>query len=109
MTKQLEKRLIEPTHKKELVTPYIEENQQSFFSKPLETTSRIDKMISSAITKENLKILAKEADSLSGKEREKLVEFFKTLPPEHLTELKGESDTAQKAWDEQYGLVLRNK
>jgi hypothetical protein len=66
-------------------------------------------MISSTITKENLKLLAKEADNLSGKEREKLVEFFKTLPSEQLAEIKRESDTAQKAWDEQYGLVLRNK
>lgn len=66
-------------------------------------------MISSVITMENLKILAKEADTLSGKDREKLVEYFKTLPSEQLAEIKAESETAQKAWDEQYGLVLRDK
>ncbi|HAT8180243.1 TPA: hypothetical protein JA361_12475 [Legionella pneumophila] len=109
MTQQLEIRLIEPTHQRETVTAYKEVNMQSFFSNTSEATSRIDKMISSVITMENLKILAKEADTLSGKEREKLVDFFKTLPPEQLIELKRESDTAQKAWDEQYGLVLRNK
>ncbi|CZG84934.1 TPA: hypothetical protein JBD88_12985 [Legionella pneumophila subsp. pneumophila] len=109
MTKQLEKRLIEPTHRKESVTPYKEKNTQSFFGKNLDTTSRIDKMISSVITMENLKILAKEADTLSGKDREKLVEYFKTLPSEQLAEIKPESETAQKAWDEQYGLVLRGK
>ncbi|HIG0328507.1 TPA: hypothetical protein ACX87D_002408 [Legionella pneumophila] len=110
MTKQLEKQLlIEPTHQKELVTPYKEKNTQSFFAKNLDTTSRIDKMISSVITMENLKILAKEADTLSGKEREKLVEYFKTLPSEQLSEIKLESETAQKAWDEQYGLILRDK
>ncbi|HHP7867041.1 TPA: Dot/Icm T4SS effector MavC [Legionella pneumophila] len=110
MTKQLEMRLLtEPTHRKESVTPYKEKNTQSFFSKTLDTTSRIDKMISSAITMENLKTLAKEADTLSGKDREKLVEYFKTLPSEQLAEIKPESETAQKAWDEQYGLVLRDK
>ncbi|HDS3850377.1 hypothetical protein [Legionella pneumophila] len=110
MTKQLEKRLlIEPTHRKESVTPYKEKNTQSFFGKNLDTTSRIDKMISSVITMENLKILAKEADTLSGKDREKLVEYFKTLPSEQLAEIKPESETAQKAWDEQYGLVLRDR
>ncbi|AOW51393.1 TPA: hypothetical protein JBB06_12680 [Legionella pneumophila subsp. pneumophila] len=110
MTKQLEMRLLtEPTHRKESVTPYKEKNTQSFFSKTLDTTSRIDKMISSAITMENLKTLAKEADTLSGKDREKLVEYFKTLPSEQLAEIKPESETAQKAWDEQYGLVFRDK
>ncbi len=110
MTQQLEMRLLtEPTHRKESVTPYKEKNTQSFFSKNLDTTSRIDKMISSVITMENLKILAKEADTLSGKDREKLVEYFKTLPSEQLAEIKPESETAQKAWDEQYGLVLRDK
>jgi hypothetical protein len=68
--------------------------------------SSIDKAISSVITKENLKILAKEADNLSKKDREKLVEFFKTLPQEELDEIRHESNTAQKAWDEQHGLVL---
>ncbi|HAU0922987.1 TPA: Dot/Icm T4SS effector MavC [Legionella pneumophila] len=110
MTKQLEMRLLtEPTHRKESVPPYKEKNTQSFFSKNLDTTSRIDKMISSVITMENLKILAKEADTLSGNDREKLVEYFKTLPSEQLAEIKPESETAQKAWDEQYGLVLRGK
>ncbi|HAT9010237.1 TPA: hypothetical protein JBB20_10895, partial [Legionella pneumophila subsp. pneumophila] len=110
MTQQLEMRLLtEPTHRKESVTPYKEKNTQSFFSKNLDTTSRIDKMISSVITMENLKILAKEADTLSGKDREKLVEYFKTLPSEQLAEIKPESETAQKAWDEQYGLVFRDK
>ncbi|MFO8773319.1 Dot/Icm T4SS effector MavC [Legionella pneumophila serogroup 1] len=110
MTKQLEMRLLtEPTHRKESVAPYKEKNTQSFFSKNLDTTSRIDKMISSVITMENLKILAREADTLSGKDREKLVEYFKTLPSEQLAEIKPESETAQKAWDEQYGLVLRDK
>lgn len=110
MTKQLEKRLlVEPTHQKESVTPYKEATPQSFFGKVIETTSRIDKMISSVITEENLMALAKEADNLSGKEQEKIVDFFKTLPSEQLAKIKFESKTAQKAWDEQYGLVLRNK
>ncbi|HAT6976829.1 TPA: hypothetical protein JAN54_00875 [Legionella pneumophila] len=110
MTKQLEKRLlVEPTHQKESVTPYKEATPQSFFGKVIETTSRIDKMISSVITEENLRALAKEADNLSGKEQEKIVDFFKTLPSEQLAKIKFESKTAQKAWDEQYGLVLRNK
>ena len=110
MTSQLEDRLIKPTVKLETPSKLetapltrVGKSQFAFFS----PATRIDDPISSVMRKENLKIIAKQADAFTGKEREKLIEFFKALPQEELSDIKRESETAQRAWDEQYGLVIR--
>jgi hypothetical protein len=92
-------------HKEEIVviSPHSRD-QYSFFGG---ASSSIDRSITEVMRKENLKIMAKQADSFSGEEREKLIEFFKTLPQEELMDIKNESATTQEAWDQQYGLVLR--
>ena len=69
-----------------------------FFSGP----SSLERLMN----RDNLKLIAKEADKLPFKEREKALEFFKTLPQEILQEIKQGTCFAQKAWDEQYGVVL---
>lgn len=105
MTKHLENLLIQQPAKQESIPPTrLGKSQHSFFHAP---TKSIEEVISSLVTKEDRKVMAKKADNLSLKERDKLVEYFKMLPQEELADLKDESNTAQKAWDEQYGLILR--
>jgi hypothetical protein len=87
-----------------LVVSQEAREQFSFFGGP---SSSIDRGISEVMRKENLKIMAKQADGFSREEREKLIEFFKTIPQDELLAVKNESRTAQEAWDQQYGLVLR--
>jgi hypothetical protein len=79
--------------------------QFSFFGG---ASSRIDRSILEVMRKENLKTMAQQADSFSPEEREKIIEYFKTIPQEELMDIKNESATAQEAWDQQYGLVLYN-
>lgn len=110
MTKQLESRLIPSPAKQDsivaartIITPTnIGKNRHAFF----DPASNIDRAASSLMARENLKIIAKAADSCTKKEREIVKDFFKTLPQEALAEIKNESKTAQEAWDEQYGLVI---
>lgn len=107
MAKALEEQLIKPTPslEKEALSPIVGK-QYAFFQPPL---SQVDTMSSSVIRKYNLIFIAKNADSFTGKERKQLIEFFKVLPPEDLLAIKHESDCAQQAWDEQFGLVIRKK
>lgn len=99
LTEQLKKLLIKPNTKQKSVG----QSQFSLFGSP---TSSIENTISSLLNKENLKMIVKQADTLPPKKQEQLVEFLKTLPQKELEEIKSESNTAQKAWDEKYGLLL---
>jgi hypothetical protein len=74
-----------------------EKGGHSFFS----TRSKIDEWLRS----ENLKMITRAADIMPVEQRKEVIELLKTLPVEQLEILKKESNTAQRVWDEQYGLV----
>lgn len=104
MTKQLETQLIKPVEKLESAPYSVGGNQFSVFGK---NATFIESGGSTVMNKESLKIIAKEADSRPLEEREALVDYFKTLSREELESIKSESETAEKAWEDKYSLVIR--
>lgn len=81
-----------------------EREQHSFFG----ATRSIGNNFAELLRKRNLKAISQKADLAAPKEKKRLIAFFKCIPPEELMELKDESETAQIAWDQQYGVVPCN-
>jgi hypothetical protein len=74
-------------------------------------SSRIDSRLAEIMKVENFTLLAKQADEVGYpvEKRRAIIQSLKdNLSQEQLMEIKSKSETAQEAWDQQYGLVPRN-
>ncbi|WP_131751210.1 hypothetical protein [Legionella erythra] len=75
-------------------------NRSSFFAQV-----NLNQRTAALLLKQNLKWIAQAADDEPVEKRRELKGFFKQLPRELLSGIRHESDVAQRAYDECYGLV----